>query len=97
MQSCLEPYKQNQNYVEHWIQEAKTTVSQIKLHTGCDDQYIYDMQAHISDVNNLCARKVSNGAPLLKFFLVKTQTCPFSGMLFMPQCGIGNGAQRLVK
>ena len=56
MQSCLDPYKQNQNYVEQWIQEAKTTVSQIKVHTGCDDQYIYDMWAHISNVYNHCAR-----------------------------------------
>ena len=52
MQSCLEPYKQNQNYVELWIQEAKITVSQIQLHTGCYDQYIHDMWAHISNVNN---------------------------------------------
>ena len=57
MQSSLEPYKQNQNYVEHWIQEAKITESQIKLHTGYDDQYIYDMWAHISNDNNHYARK----------------------------------------
>ena len=35
--SHFEPYKQNQNYVEQWIQEAKTAVSQIKFHTRYDD------------------------------------------------------------
>ena len=91
------PYKQNQNCVEHWIQEAKPTVSQIKLHTGCDDQYICHMWAHVSNINNNCAKKVSNGVPLLKFFLVRPQTCQFLGMFFMPQHGIGNGTQRMGK
>ena len=57
MQSCLEPYKQNENYVEHWIQEAKIPVSQMKLHTDCDDQYVHDMWAHKSNVNKHCAKK----------------------------------------
>ena len=43
VQFCSETYKQNQNCVEHWIQEAKMTVSQMKLHTCCDDECAYNM------------------------------------------------------
>ena len=49
--------KRNQSYVEWWIQEAKMTGSKMKLHTGGNDQYIFDVWAHISDVNGHYARK----------------------------------------
>ena len=54
-QHSSEAYKQNQNYVKQWVQEAKTTITQIKQHTGQDDQYSYDMWAHVSDGNKHCA------------------------------------------
>ena len=56
-QHSSEAYKQNQNFVERWVQEAKTTITQVKQHTGCDDQYSFDMWSHISDVNNHCVWK----------------------------------------
>ena len=71
------------------------TVSQMKLHTGCDVQYEYDTWAHISDVKNYCARESLNGIPLWKFFLVWIFW--FLGMLFMPLYDVGNGAVRLEK
>ena len=72
MQSFLEPYKQNENYVERWIQEAKMTVSQIKFHNGCYDQYIYDMWAHVSNVYNKFAQKSLKWHTRLEVFSIET-------------------------
>ena len=56
-QHCLEAFKQNQNYVERWVQMAKGVISKIKQVTGCDDKYAYDMWQHVSDVDNHMAQK----------------------------------------
>ena len=71
-QHSSEAYKQNQNFVERWVQEAKTTITQIKQHTGCDDQYSFDMWSHVSDVNNHCARKSLKWRTPLEVFCGET-------------------------
>ena len=71
-QHSSEAYKQNQNFVERWVQEAKTIISQIKQHTGLDDQFSYDMWTHVSDVNNHCARKSLKWQTPLEVFCGET-------------------------
>ena len=67
-QHCLEAFKQNQNYVERWVQMAKGVISKIKQVTGCDDKYAYDMWQHVSDVaNHMAQRSLKWQTPLESF------------------------------
>ena len=58
-QHCSEAYKQNQNYVERFVQMAKDGVSKFKQMCGLKgNEYLFDMWTHYSDVDNHLARKV---------------------------------------
>ena len=94
-QHSSEAYKQNQNFVERWVQEAKTTITQVKQHTGCDDQYSFDMWSHVSDVNNHCAWKSPSGAHPWRYSAMKLQISLSSGMRSLHLYGIGNLMPRL--
>ena len=84
--------KKIKTMLSYGSRKPKRLYPRLKFILVGDDQYIYDMWAHISDVNNHCARKSLKCCHPLSFSLVKPQDYPSSGILFMPQCGIGIGA-----
>ena len=72
-QTCSEAYKQNQNYVERFVQEAKQAVTRIRQATGQDDNaHIFDMWSHISDVDNHMSRKSLKWRTPLEVFTGET-------------------------
>ena len=71
-QHCSEAYKQNQNFVERFVQDAKGAVTRIKSATGADNKYIFDMWSHISDVDNHMARRSLKWRTPLEVFTGET-------------------------
>ena len=71
-QHCSKAYKQNQNFVERFVQDTKRAVTIVKQATDVGNKYIFDIWSHISDVDNHMARRSLKWRTPLEVFTGET-------------------------